>query len=361
MCNTSAKLFRLWGAPVNLELPDNLFVRNRVSQDGPLTFKLSPKFRDSLLLPQTAGVAPTLPDPAPLALAEALSLAAYYSTLINSTSGHNLLETHLPPLIKRLIQLAKRAPDGIVAAILLCPWQNYATHHAINTTLLAYRLCQALGIGEEQCKTLMQAALTMNLGCMALHNEMAKQDAPPSTLQRQLIDAHPIISSALVREGGLEDERLHQLLLTHHERLDGRGYPFGARGDDIDPLAHLLHVLDITIAKLMPRGYRGSVPARNALADVYSGATEKFDARYATQLVKVLGIYPPGSFVELESGETAIVVAHTDHATSPRVATPASKYNLLDTTEPGHRITKSVPLKVDERFLSKLAPFWSLQ
>jgi HD-GYP domain-containing protein (c-di-GMP phosphodiesterase class II) len=346
--------------PINLELPGNLFIRNRLSQEGPLIFKLAPKFRDSLLA-QTTGVAPNLPATAPLALHETMSLVTYYNTLVTSSSSHELLQDYLPPLCKRLAELAQRAPDGIIASILLCTWQNYATHHAINTALLGYRLSKALEITDEQCHILLQAALLMNLGSITLHNEMAKQDAPPSTLQRQLLDAHPLFSSAMVREGGLEDERLHQVLLTHHERLDGRGYPFGLKDGDIDPLAQLLHLLDCTIAKLMPRSYRSSVPARNALADVYRGTTEKFDTRYTTQLVKVLGIYPPGSFVELESGETAIVVAQTEQATAPRVATPLSKYNLIDTTDPGRRITKSVPLKVGERFLSKLAPFWSLQ
>jgi hypothetical protein len=346
---------------VNFDLPDNLFVRNRLSQSGPLEFRLAGPFQDELLADFSRGAPPALPAPAHSALDEAGALAGYFGKLAGNAQACEALEPHLMPLVRRLSSLAQRSPSGSIAAILLCPWENYAAHHAVYTALLLSRMCTALEVDGKDSDTLMLAALTMNLGTMALHNEMAHQSTPPSSQQRQLIDAHPLIGSAMARAGELTDPMLHTILLTHHERLDGKGYPFYLPAEAIEPLAHLLHLIDVTIAKLMPHGYRNAIPAHNALAEAYTGSQEKFDPGYAAQLVKALGIYPPGSFVELESGETALVVTHSEQSNAPLVATLANRYDLIDTAEPGRRITRSVPVKMQERFLPFLAPLWSLR
>ncbi|KJV24789.1 hypothetical protein VI06_21050 [Aquitalea magnusonii] len=344
----------------NFELPDNLFVRHRLHQEGKLHFRLDKTFRQDLIAPHTGGVELPLPESSPLTLWETKALVAYYSQLI-SHFPDRLRAEQLMLLCERLAALARQSRDGVVAAIMLCPWHNYVAHHAINAALLACLLGDALQLAAEEHQMLMLAALTMNLGAIALHNETAQQEGPLSTRQRQLLDIHPIVSSALLREAGFDEERLHRLVLTHHERHDGHGYPFRMKGADIFPLGHLLHVLDVTIAKLMPRSYRQGMPAQRALAQLYTNANEQFDPSYITQLVKVLGVYPSGSFVKLTTGETAIVVAQTNHIHEPQVATPQGRYSLISLATAGQYIARSVAVKVEERHLPRLAPFWSLQ
>lgn len=324
-----------------------------------MIFRLDEKFRQSLIMSTPYTLEPFLPEPSSLALREAGALINYYNKLTALRPGR-LQANQLSEVADRLRILARQSPDGAVAAILLCPWENYVAHHAINTALLASLMADSLNLSTATHQLLMLAALTMNLGAIALHNEMAHQEGPPSTMQRQLIEMHPIVSSALLREAGFEDERLHLVILTHHERKDGRGYPFKLKDGEADQLAHLLRLLDVTIAKLMPRSYRQRLPARKALAQLYANADEPFEPHYLTQLVKVLGLYPSGSFVSLNSGDIALVVAQTGRVHEPRVATLRDRYNLLDTVAPDQRITKSIHMQVEACHLSKLASFWSL-
>ncbi|WP_283147762.1 HD-GYP domain-containing protein [Silvimonas soli] len=342
---------------MKLELPDFIFIRNRVVQYGDLDFRLDPRFQESLAATAPQSPLPVIPPVAPHALVEAISLVQYFAPYTQLAPGQLSAEP-LQLLAGRVIDLATRCPDGAIAAILLCPWQDYVAHHAINTALLACRMAIALGLPEPEQTALVLAALGMNLGAVALQNELASQNAPLSTGQRQLINAHPLISSALLRAAGLEDERLHTLVLTHHERRDGRGYPFHLREDEIDPLAHLLHVLDIVIAKLMPRSYRSRLPARQALAQVYAAPKEPLDPQYAAQLVKVFGIYPCGSFVKLEDGQTALVVSQTDAADKPMVAVPANGPTPVDTSTTGRLIQESVASQPSARHFATLVPFW---
>ena len=334
-------------------------MKHRLHQEGPLVFRLDEKFRHSLMAQSPHAIEPRLPEPSSLALWEAAALANYYSKLTALQPGR-LQVDQLIGVVDRLTMLARQNPDGAVAAILLCQWENYVAHHAINVALLACLMADTLNLDAAIHRLLMLAALTMNLGAIALHNEMAHQEGPPCTMQRQLIDMHPIVSSALLREIGFEDERLHLVILTHHERHDGHGYPFKLKANETDQMAHLLHLLDVTIAKLMPRSYRQRLPAKKTLAQLYTDAGEPFEPCYLMQLVKVLGLYPSGSFVSLDSGESAIVVAQTGRAHEPRVATLRGRYALLDTAARDRRIASSIHIQVEARHLSWLAPFWGL-
>ncbi|WP_188692252.1 HD-GYP domain-containing protein [Silvimonas amylolytica] len=345
---------------MKLYLPDHIFIRNRVVQHGELDFRLEPRFMDSLTATARADASSTVPAMAQYTLHEVIALAQHLGRLLRQAPGR-LVPEQLLPVVERINDVAQRSPDGCIAAILLCPWVDYTAHHAINTALLACRLTRMLDMPDEDRHTLMLAALTMNVGAVALHNELAIQEAPLSTSQRQVLNAHPLISSCLLRAGGFDNRRLHTLVLTHHERLDGRGYPFHLRGSEIDPLAHTLHVLDIVIAKLMPRSYRSRLPARQALAQVYARAREQMDGNLTTQLVKLFGVYPCGSFVTLQNGQTGLVVKQTEAAGKPLVAVPGNPGQPIDTTSPGNKITESVTSQPGLRHFPSLVPFWPLK
>ncbi|KZE34590.1 HD domain-containing protein [Crenobacter luteus] len=346
---------------MDFELPSSLFVRNRILQDGPGRFFLEPSFRAELLEQRPLLNLPPLPPRGAAALEEMPALASHLSALLLLGPGLLDLAGLFAPLVERIVEVERRSPDGGVAAMLLCPWQDYTAHHSLCVALLACRFARALGYADEDRDRLVMAALTMNLGAARLHNEMARQESPPSSLQRLNLQLHPLISSALLREGGVEDDNLHALVLSHHERLDGRGYPFGLAEEAIVPSAHLLHLLDVVVAKLTPRSYRSRMTPRATLTQLYQQTHEPFAPQYVSLLVRTLGVFPSGSFVELENGQTAVVVEQTGHATTPRVAPLSRGARLLETTAPGQRIRRDVTLKVGERHLPLFIPFWRLE
>lgn len=339
-------------------LPDNLFTAHRLVEDAEMTFRLSDKYRAQLLRGSDAPLPTQLPGEDDPALHAVRALASHLGGL----QGHFIRLDDTPEQLERLIdhirRLSARQPDGCIAAILLCSYLHYTPFHAVNCALLASRMADALPLPEAEARVLIAAALTMNLGAVEVQNQLSGQDGPPSTFQRQVLDIHPLISSAMLREVGIESPVLHTTVIMHHERRDGRGYTFGAAEPDIPPLAHLLHLLDIMTAKLMPRAYRAGIPARSALAALYTGAAEPFDARHIAQIVKIIGLYPPGSFVELENGERALVVHGGASATTPQVAPLRAPKTLIDTAGTGYHVKSVVNMRVDTRHLPLLDSYW---
>ncbi|SCK18873.1 HD-GYP domain-containing protein [Vogesella sp. LIG4] len=344
-------------SPSHYQLPDSLFVQNRLQQLGDWHYALTDKFRQRLYRPHQGLQLPVLPAPQPDALQEIQALAQHFRQL-QYLAPPMLQAEDLSALLTRLDKLAARTTDGAVAAMMLCPWQDYTAQHGINTTLLACLLGRALQLPTEQQSCLTLAALCMNLGSAGLHNELAQQEGSLSTTQRKQLDIHPLVSSALLRELGFDSPLLHQAVLGQHECPDGSGYPFHLGKEQISPLAQLLRLIDISSAKLMPRSYRQAVPAQRALAQLYTQADEQFDPVHTAQLVKILGVYPTGSFVRLASGETAIVVAQGEQLNRPQLAPlrDLDQRQEIDSNEIGAQLT----VQVEERHLQKLRGLWPL-
>lgn len=344
---------------MSLRLPDNLFTSHRLVEEAELTFRLSDKLRATLLMGSDAPLPTNLPprDTPPLQATQ--SMARNLTGIFGHFVRLDEVGVRIAAMVEHVLHLTEHSPDGCVAAVLLVPYHDYTPHHAVNCALLAALCARSLQLEQEETHMLVSAALTMNVGSAEVQNQMAHQDAPPSTLQRQILDIHPLLSSAMLREVGIDDPLWHRIVLMHHERKDGRGYTFGVKTSDIPPLAHLIHLLDIVTAKLMPRSYRSSVPPRTALASLYTGSSENFDEIYISQLIKVLGIYPPGSFVELENGERAMVIRKGHNAAAPIVIAIRNPAQPIDTAEAGYHVRNGISMKVDARHLPLFTQYWS--
>ncbi|MDN0085001.1 HD domain-containing phosphohydrolase [Crenobacter sp. SG2305] len=264
-----------------------------------------------------------------------------------------------------LIALADRHPDGLVASLLLVPFGDYAPAHSVHVAALCAKLAPRLALSTEERHCLVCAALTMNVAMVSLQNMLHHQEHALSDAQHQLMREHPLLGVTLLREAGVTDLRWLAIVASHHEELDGSGYPQGLQGDVIDPLAHILHLADITCAKLMPRSYRPALVPSVALGQLFRNEDHHYEQRVTTAIIKELGVYPPGSFVRLMSGEIAVVVKTLTRATTPDVITvrdadgqPSRSPQHRDTTQPSYLIEQAVSPHAANLRPGALARLW---
>ncbi|MDE2146210.1 MAG: phosphohydrolase [Burkholderiales bacterium] len=174
------------------------------------------------------------------------------------------------------------------------------TLHCATVVLLTARL---LGWPAERLQSAFMAALTMNAAIVELQARMAEQADPPTRRQIEQIRAHPLRSAQQLREAGVADDLWLASVEQHHERAGGRGYPQGLPA--VDETARLLRAADVYTAKISPRALRPAVRPQQAARELFQ---EEQGSPLAAALIKAVGLYPPGEFVQLKSGEAAIVV-----------------------------------------------------
>lgn len=210
-------------------------------------------------------------------------------------------------VVSKLMHLADKQPDGLIAACLLVPFSDYGSMHSLHTAAMLAILGRRLNLPPKEMQVLLSAALTMNLAATKLHSDLTKQDAPLDPSQKADMYAHPLLSSAILRDLGVDDERWHLLVQQHHEEWNGSGYPYGLKKEEIDPGAHLIRLTDVLTSLLVTQAHRAGRLPSIALGRMFKGEFSEFDPRFIALLIKEVGIYPPGSFVRLANREIAVV------------------------------------------------------
>lgn len=277
-------------------------------------------------------------------------LQANLSSLLHVGAGATDFINRLQVIAKQAERLWHQQPDSsmlILVQALFSPRLSYSTTHA----LLCAGLCQLVAETHEMepdvSARLALAAMTMNIGMTRLHDLLARQGTEPTPLQRRMIREHPLDSANVLRELGVTDPAWLRLVEEHHERGDGTGYPAGHRLDDVEH--QLLQLADSFVACTSPREDRGSVSSQHLSRQMYLGFGEAPD-RWGAAFVKVIGFFPPGSYVRLVNGECGVVMRRGQKANTPKVmalisrlGTPLGEPVLRDTAEAAFAVQASLP------------------
>lgn len=174
---------------------------------------------------------------------------------------------------------------------------------------------------QEERRLLALAALSMNLSMTVLQDSLAKQSGALSDGQRQQVTTHAAANADMLVVAGVTDPLWLHVVRHHHSVATADAIhdaDAGAR------LAELLRRVDIYSAKLSRRGSRPSVTPAMAARDACLDASGHPDSIGAT-LLRVVGLYPPGTFVELVNGESAVVIVRGTKAHTPIVASMLRK------------------------------------
>jgi hypothetical protein len=224
--------------------------------------------------------------------------------------------------------------------------EKYSAHHALLCCLMAELACPLLGIEGSRLDSLGRAALTMNVAMQRLQDQLASNHHPPTTAQRAEIEAHAGQGARQLREAGLGDELACQIVALHHDNSD-HDTPWATLPAERQ-LARLLRRVDIFAAKISRRATRAPMSPVQAAREACLGAGGVPD-EVGGALLKAVGLYPPGSFVELVCGELGIVVARGRRANLPYVASlvssagnPLGEPTLRDTIDRRYAVRAAV-------------------
>jgi len=226
---------------------------------------------------------------------------------------------HFDELCVAIQLMCAEDADAALAAIHLDHDGKYAVRHLIHSALLVELVTNRMGKSPDERQRLIAATLTANVGMLDLQERLIKQ-GDISASQRDEINRHPEEGVALLRLAGVQDELWLELVLQHHERLDGSGYPRGLRGDEIKEDARIMAIADIYHAMISERMHRAGMLPTDALRQVLLSQGNDIDSGLSEVFIKELGVYPPGAFVRLANGDIAVVTHRGQEGVSPRVA-----------------------------------------
>jgi len=283
-------------------------------------------------------------------------------TEIYRKPNHPLTLSKILTIVNRLQTICEKSPDAVLAKIILDNNDNYTIKHAIHTAILCELTAKYLQWDVEKNRSLIAAALTMNMSMGLMQNKLVNQAEPLTIEQKQIIHDHPTESVLLLKTIGVQNKDWLQFVAAHHESPDGNGYPQGLKDGDISLGASLISLSDIYCAKVSGRNYRKPIYANVAARDIFLEKDQFTTETLIEVFVKILGLYPPGSLVKLESNELGLVVRRGERVDAPTVQVLSkNKYGQISllnvkrqTSQKNYAIKSIVPLDSTEAIFNPI-------
>jgi HD-GYP domain-containing protein (c-di-GMP phosphodiesterase class II) len=217
------------------------------------------------------------------------------------------------PLVEEVTASVMRHPGALISLARLKTQDSYSYMHSVATCALMVALARQMGMDEAASRAAGVAGLMHDVGKAMMPLEVLTKPGRLSDSEFSLMRTHPECGHALLLEGRGATAETLDVVLHHHEKFNGEGYPHRLAGNDISLLSRMGAVCDVYDAITSNRPYKAGWDPAESLA-LMASWTGHFDKAVLAAFVRSLGIYPTGSLVRLASGRLAVVIEQNPSA-----------------------------------------------
>lgn len=266
-------------------------------------------------------------------------------------------------VINELVSLNTDSPAIALTLATMRGVTDYLFEHSLNVCLLSIALGKRMNFSVDELKVVGLIGLLHDSGMLNVPPAIVNKPGTLTPREFEFIKKHPINGYEMLRRNKSVPQSVLVGVLQHHEKIDGSGYPNGMQDKQISKFAKVVAIVDAFDAMTSDRVYTKGMPPSQALKFIYNNAGTHYDEAIVKFFVSLIGIYPVGTLVMLDTGELAVVYAiNKDNPTRPKVlivtdekrkATAPALYDLAKY----HLVTKNYYKKILSPMNPKLFRF----
>jgi putative nucleotidyltransferase with HDIG domain len=217
-------------------------------------------------------------------------------------------------LVDEISSSVMRNPGALISLARLKTADDYTYMHSVAVCALMVALARQLGQDEATTRELGMAGLLHDLGKALMPMDVMNKPGKLTDEEFAIIKSHPEAGHKMLLEGSGVGEIPLDVVLHHHEKMDGSGYPKRFKADQISLYAKMGAVCDVYDAITSNRPYKAGWDPAESIRKMAEWCNGHFDERVFQAFVKCLGIYPIGALVRLASGRLGVVIEQSEHS-----------------------------------------------
>jgi len=186
---------------------------------------------------------------------------------------------------------------------------HYLAKSLVNTAILSASMAVEMKLPHHRVLHIVTGAVLHDIGMLKVPKEIVEKKGSLSPLELQKMQTHPLYAYKIVSQELMYPPEVGEIVIQHHERWDGEGYPQRISRAMINIGARIVSVADAFEAMVSKKSYRNSLIGYNALKNLIADNMRRFDPEVIKIFVQTMGIYPIGSIVFLNNGAMARVIS----------------------------------------------------
>lgn len=223
-------------------------------------------------------------------------------------------------MVDGLAQAVSQNRTALLALTALKNYDNYTFTHMVNVSILTMGQARALGIDGPLLREFGLAALMHDVGKVRTPTEVLNKPDKLSDEEFTIMKRHVVDGAEILRRTPEIPALAPVVAFEHHLRLDGTGYPHGVSRSTLNLATMLCSISDVYDAMRSQRKYQQAFPTDRILAVLQRSDGKQFDQHLVRRFVQLVGIYPAGNLVRLNTGEIAVVLrVHAPDPYRPKV------------------------------------------
>lgn len=220
----------------------------------------------------------------------------------------NLDLTAVSEILDSMVESIGRTPDALLWLAKLKKTDDYAYNHALNVSITLMAFANFLALSKKQIKELGLAGLLQDIGKAKIPADILLKKGKLTREEYERAKKHVDESLKILETTPEIPDTTIFLVAQHHERIDGSGYPYQLKGNQIALVSQISGLIDTYCALTSHKSYAKGVFHQQALDEIHRLSGKQFSAELIDQLVQFMGMYPVSSLVELNTGEVAVVI-----------------------------------------------------
>jgi len=223
--------------------------------------------------------------------------------------GHELDVAQVKVVVKECVESMLRNPGAMLWLARIKHSDEYTAEHSLRVAIFSIALGRELGLRQGELEHLGMCGMLHDVGKIKVPSAILNKPGALTPDEMRVMQSHASEGRKLLMSNQQVTAAAVDVAFSHHERLDGRGYPRGLDAPRIAHFAKIVAVVDAYDAINSDRPYSKGKSSLEALRILFEASGSHFDEELVKVFVRRIGIYPPGEIVEMSNGEVGIIIA----------------------------------------------------